>query len=330
MPAPPMDMVFTWVDGADPAHAARRDAAKRANGRQGPSVPERSRWYDSLGEIGFGVRSALACMPWLRTIHIVTDGQVPPVDAELIRSGRVRIVDHAEIIPEQYRPAFASTVIESFLHRIPGLSEVYLYNNDDFMHGRVIARQEFCTASGLLRLRTVPAMFRAALRLAADWAPPFLPQANPYTAGISNSARLCRRLGLPWRDIVFPRHLTQVYRVATAREVEQRFAEELHSARLRHFRSAAQLSWSTLAYSAECHMHGAHRQGYRPWPGKGPADELFIDLARHGSARRQAAAWQKVMRSQAAFICLNNIPPGQAEAYRNAMEYRGLGPGVPE
>ena len=34
----------------------------------------------------------------------------PPVDADLMRAGRVRLVDHGAIIPERYRPVYASTI----------------------------------------------------------------------------------------------------------------------------------------------------------------------------------------------------------------------------
>lgn len=328
-------MVITYVDGSDPIHTARREALRQAMGSKAPQSPERPSWYRGVGEITYGIRSVLACMPWIGTIHVVTDRQVPLVDRALLDAGRVRIVDHAAFIPERYRPTFASTVIESFLHRIPDLADIYLYNNDDFMHGSAIMQDEFCKADAggnlSLRLRTVPALVRTLIRAASGRSPEFLPQANPYTSGIANSARLLRqRCGLPWRNIVFPRHLTQVYRIATARQVEALFAEELHVARQRHFRGTDQLSWSTLTYSAECQWHAAQQRPYRPWPWRQAADELFVDFSRLASPVRQAAAWRKVGQSSARFMCLNNIPVDQRHAYEQAMAARGLARPVPD
>jgi hypothetical protein len=324
MPHPGIDMVFTYVDGSDPVHAARRAELARALSCGSGECAIR---YRGVGEITSAVRSVLRAMPWIGTIHIVTDGQRPPVDRELIDSGRVRVIDHGEIVPPQYRPVFASTIIESFLHRIPGLSEIWLYDNDDFLHGGAIAPGEFCEPApggGLrLKLRTVPGLVRVAICAASGLSPALLPRANAYTAGIGNSARLLRRRGrLPWRNVVFARHVTQVYRTATARRLEEIFADELDAARMRHFRSTDQLSWSTLAYSAECHWCDARQRRY--WPLRRESDELFIDFSRFSSPGGQAEAWERVRRSQARFMCLNNIPEAQTAAFERAMADRGL------
>lgn len=325
MPHPRIDMVFTYVDGADTAHAARRAELRQTL----VGVPDETAIrYVGVGEIKYAVRSALRAMPWIGIVHIVTDGQHPPVDGELIHSGRVRVIDHSQIVPSEYRPVFASTIIESFLHRIAGLSDVWLYNNDDFLHGSDIAVEEFLEpAAGALRLRlrTVPGLVRVAICSASDWSPAFLPRANAYSCGIGNSARLLRRrCHMPWRNVVFPRHVTQVYRTATARQLEEVFADELHAARMRHFRSPRQLSWSTLAYSAECHWHGARQHRYRPQVSRQHSDELFVDFNRYYAPDQLADAWERVQRSRAKFMCLNNIPGAQAAAFEQAMAHRGL------
>lgn len=41
-------------------------------------------------------------------------------------------------LSQKYLPTFNSDVIESFIHNIPELSEIFLYNNDDMMHTRYI------------------------------------------------------------------------------------------------------------------------------------------------------------------------------------------------
>jgi hypothetical protein len=69
--------------------------------------------------------------PWVRTIYIVTASQVP-IWLNTSHS-RVRIVDHKDLFPEPATqlPTFNSLAIESVLHRIPGLSEYFLYFNND-------------------------------------------------------------------------------------------------------------------------------------------------------------------------------------------------------
>lgn len=328
---PQIDMVMTYVDGTDPDHQARREAFRQTLVGNADIPAEPAIWYRGVGEITYSVRSVLKSMPWIGTIHIVTDGHQPPVDAGLIASGRVRVVDHSDIIPAEYRPVFAGSIIESFLHRIPGLSEIWLYNNDDFFNGGTIVPNQFCEPAddGGLRLvlRTVPAAIRLAIRLASDLSPGVLPRANAYTSGIANAARLLRSDGrFPWRNIVFPRHLTQVYRTETARRIEQVFPDELHAARKRHFRSRDQLAWSALAYSAECHWGDARQCRYRPLASVLSTDELFLDFGRVRGEERFTRAWDKVRNTTAAFICLNGIPYTQAAAFAQTMTERGLLP----
>lgn len=318
----PIDLVFTYVDGADPAHRGRRQAYAA------PGTVEPASWYAGVGEIAYAVRSALQFLPWLRQVVIVSDGQRPPVNDALFAAGRVRLVDHADFIPAPYRPAFDSSVIESLLHRIPGLSDIYLYNNDDFFFGGPLRRDDFVVGGPAgddrLLLRTVPAVLREALRRASDRLP-VLPRANIYTCGISNAARQLRAAGFPWRDIVVPRHVTQVYRIATARRLDALLAEALHASRALHVKSRRQLSWSTLAYSLEKRDFGGRASTIADIAGRG-RDELFLDIGRGFPAGHAARCWRKLARSRARFICLNNIPEGEAVAFERAMLRRGLAP----
>src|SRR5699024_7876638 len=44
---------------------------------------------------------------------------------------KLTIIDHQEIIPKEYLPTFNSQVLELNLHRIPNLSDQFIYFNDD-------------------------------------------------------------------------------------------------------------------------------------------------------------------------------------------------------
>lgn len=136
MSAPPIDAVVTWVDGADPAHAARLREFLGQSGDATPASAAPTRFHDA-GELDYCLASLLRFAPWLRTIHIVTDRQVPPALARLVGTpfaGRVRVVDHAEVFAgyEAYLPTFNSRAISCMLWRIPDLAERFLYVNDDF------------------------------------------------------------------------------------------------------------------------------------------------------------------------------------------------------
>lgn len=133
-----IDLVYTWVDGSDPAWAEKKDRVLGPGSAAAVTVdalsPSR---FHNRDELMFSLRSALTYVRGLRKIFIVTDQQTPAFwvkDTE-----RVVLVDHREIfkVPSNL-PTFNSHAIESQLHNIPGLGEKYLYLNDDFLFGRAV------------------------------------------------------------------------------------------------------------------------------------------------------------------------------------------------
>ena len=47
-----------------------------------------------------------------------------------------------------YLPTFNSTAIESFVHAVPGLSDHFLFMNDDFLFGAPTVPEDFLTTTG--------------------------------------------------------------------------------------------------------------------------------------------------------------------------------------
>ena len=75
-----------------------------------------------------------------------TNGQVP---VWLKEDCRISLVRHEDIISLEYLPTFNSHVIGSCLHRIPGLSEHYIYFNDDVLLLHPIKPTDAFTETGL-------------------------------------------------------------------------------------------------------------------------------------------------------------------------------------
>ncbi len=142
-PSIPIDAVYTWVDGADPAHRAKR---ARYRPMRGEAEATQERWRDN-GELRYSLRALQRHAPWIRRIFIVTDQQVP--DWLDTAHPQIEIVDHRAIFPDdRYLPTFNSCVIEAFLHRIPGLASHYLYFNDDMFLGQPVVPEDFLNAAG--------------------------------------------------------------------------------------------------------------------------------------------------------------------------------------
>lgn len=116
-----MDAVITFVDGGDPLWQDDFRAA-----RHGKAVARR---YRDWGTLPFLLRGIERHMPFIDRVFLVVarESQVP----SWADRSRLQIVLHSDIIPSMYLPTFNSTTIEMFLHRIPGLSERFIYFNDD-------------------------------------------------------------------------------------------------------------------------------------------------------------------------------------------------------
>lgn len=86
--------------------------------------------FSDFEQLEFSLRSLEYYAPWIRHVYIVTNGQVPVWLNET--SDYITIVPHNQIYPNlTHLPTFSSPSIETHLHRISGLSERFLYFNDD-------------------------------------------------------------------------------------------------------------------------------------------------------------------------------------------------------
>lgn len=144
---PDIDAVFTWVDGSDPSHIEKRRCYTNDLERPGTlAIAAISTRFQQSGELWYSVRLARKHAPWLRKIHIVTDSQTPSwLTEDIGRDLDINLVDHKEIFRgfEEYLPTFNSRTIEAMIHRIPGLSEQFIYLNDDFFMIKPVEPEDY-------------------------------------------------------------------------------------------------------------------------------------------------------------------------------------------
>ncbi|KAF0302299.1 Exopolysaccharide phosphotransferase [Amphibalanus amphitrite] len=146
-PHEPIDAVYTWVNGSDPEF--RRQLSETLVHLGHPPANESvndSRFADN-DELRYSLRSLEQHAPWVRRVYLVTNGQVPAwLDLD---DPRITVVTHEEIFPNKsHLPTFSSPAIESHLHRIKGLSEHFLYFNDDFFLGQPVVLEDFVSPRG--------------------------------------------------------------------------------------------------------------------------------------------------------------------------------------
>ena len=226
----PVDVVYTWVDGRDPAwNQSRLDRLAELTGTPTTRESSGQARFVSRDELRYSLRSVHLFAPWVRRIHLVTAGQVPPwLDRD---HPQVRVVDHREILPPEALPTFNSHAIEAALHKVPGLAEHFVYLNDDFFLGRPLGPEAFFNPAGL----------------AAVWLSPnpvgldHSPDAAPYLKAAWNNRRLLQEaFGSVLTDNLA--HAPYPHRRSVLEEVEQRFAAEVAATARSPFRSDTDLS----------------------------------------------------------------------------------------
>ena len=135
-----IDFVIIWVDGSDP------DWIKQKLKYSGALVSKdkidesacRYRDWDNLKYLFRGIEKFT---PWVRKVHFVTCGHVP--EWLNLECEKLNFVKHSDYIPKEYLPTFSSHSIELNLHRIKGLSEKFVYFNDDMFIIRPMKNTDF-------------------------------------------------------------------------------------------------------------------------------------------------------------------------------------------
>jgi hypothetical protein len=119
-----IDFVMIWVDGADPQWLKEKN--KYLGLKETESKENLYRDWDNLQ---YWFRGVEKFAPWVHRIHFVTCGHVP--SWLNTNHPKLNIIQHSDYIPAEYLPTFSSHPIELNLHRIKGLSEKFVYFNDD-------------------------------------------------------------------------------------------------------------------------------------------------------------------------------------------------------
>ena len=142
-----IDVVYTWVDGADSEWNRKRSVVAEKLGARVSSNANSDARFQHNDELKYSLRSVYQFAPWVNKIFIVTDNQVPSwLD---ISHPKITIIDHKSIFRDQsHLPTFSARAIEANLHHIEDLSEHFIYFNDDMFLGKSTKPTHFFTKNG--------------------------------------------------------------------------------------------------------------------------------------------------------------------------------------
>ncbi len=277
-----VDIVISWVDGSSPEYqAARRVQEAGVVLGEGDAHEARFRQID---ELKYALRSIYMFAPWIGTIYIATDSPAPPWLAQHPRVRVVRSIEHFK--DPSVLPTHNSMAVESQLHHIPGLSEYYLYSNDDMFFGRALKPSMFFTPGGITRFMLSPNRIG-------------LGESSLERSGFENSARVNRRLLWDKFGRVTTRHLEHAaapFRKSVMTELEETFAQEFAATAASRFRAAGNISVTNSLYHYYALLTG---RAVTQEEGRG----VYVDT----TTRKGLDSLERILALRNAdFLCLND------------------------
>lgn len=243
-----IDLVYLWVDGSDPKWLKKKQLI--TNAPTDNSEMNAAGRYANNDELRFSLRSAEKFAPWIRNIYIVTDDQIP--DWLNTANPRVKVIDHKDIIPSEILPLFNSSVIEYFIYKIPGLSEHFLFANDDMFFNSPTSPDFFFAADGypIFRLK------RAVLGRWHHRLKDLVRGLGQYRRMVVDSMELVnKRFGRYYSGL--PHHNIDSFRKSDYRKaVEEVFSENVKKTQVNRIRKYGDFHRSAFTYYALAIGHG--------------------------------------------------------------------------
>ena len=277
-----VDIVFSWVDGTDKDW--QRARARRMESYVVGEGDDSEARYRQIDELRYALRSVHTYLPWIRRIYIATDSKPPEWLAE---HPKVRVIRSEEFFQNQDAlPTHNSMAVESQLHHIEGLSEHFIYSNDDMFIGRPLGPDAFFSPGGLTKF------IEATTRIG-------LGENDPRRSGFENAARVNRRLLRERFGRVTTRHLEHAatpLRRSVLAEMEKEFPEEFAETAASTFRAATNISVTNSLYHYYALMTGRAVQ-------RVGATVLYVDTTTHAGLGLMT---RLLKRREWDFFCLND------------------------
>ena len=123
-----IDFVISWVDGNDPEWREKKNKALGITDER--KVDARNRRFRDWDNLIYLFRGISKYTPWVNHIYLVTPGQCPKWLNT--NNPKITVVNQDDLFEDKsVLPTFNNCAVELMLHKIPGLSEQFVYMNDD-------------------------------------------------------------------------------------------------------------------------------------------------------------------------------------------------------
>ena len=132
-----IDFVLPWVDGSDVIWQKKKEEYSSVKSSENSS----SRFRD-METLRYVLRSIEQSCPWYNKIYLITEGHYPKWLN--INHEKIVLITHDELyFDKTHLPVFSSSSIEMNLVNIKGLSEKFVYLNDDTIIMKKLNKKRF-------------------------------------------------------------------------------------------------------------------------------------------------------------------------------------------
>ncbi len=254
-----IDFVVLWVDGNDPEWQAKR------NEYRGDKGDKSTMRYRDWGILKYWFRSIEKNAPWVHKVFFVTCGHYP--DWLDLNHPKLEFVKHEDFIPKEWLPTFSSRTIDLNLHRIKGLSEHFVYFNDDMyivnrLEPEFFFKNGLPRASALMKVRPLynidrdhPLWFAPLFCLQVindnfDKRKTILRHLNKWFSPCYGRGNLVNLYLLPFKDFTGfqGHHLPDAFLKSTYEEIWEAEEERLSEVSSHRFRIPTELNQYVLRY----------------------------------------------------------------------------------
>ncbi len=223
-------MVYSYVNGNDQKYI---DYQKR---------------YCNVNELNYSIKSVIKYLPFIRKIFIITDNQTPDIDESLYKLKPIIIIDHKDIIDSKYLPTFYSDVIESCIHNIHGLSEIFLYNNDDCFHFSEISISDIIFDNSIKIINDTENQLLK--NIYSKWNRIIKLDMSEYDIRVKNTKHILKNIY--GENIKFiNNHCTKIFRKSTLKYIETMYSKLLDDLRKNKFRDNFSINYNVLAINID-------------------------------------------------------------------------------
>jgi hypothetical protein len=279
-----IDVVYTWVNSNDPSWKNKKHQYQNNNNiKDGDNIGR----YDNNNELLYSIRSVMKHLPWIRNIFIITDNQTPIWFNQ--DNPRIKIISHEDIFEDKsVLPVFNSVAIEMNLHRIPGLSEYFIYLNDDCLFGNNMKINDFITKNGKIIMRFQKIQFSNLNINKTD---------SSFRIGHKNASKLIsKNFGHHPRLTVS--HQAFILRKSIFAQLEKMYPNEINQTRANKFRSTTDVQPIAL------HNYFAQETGLGV--GMYERDSLYYGIIDNTTVNDIRRVFNFIIHNRPKYICIND------------------------